>query len=469
MTRLPSESGDRAVELADGSTLIVRPVRPSDADALAALYDELSEDDRYRRFFSAYRPPASFFERLARVADRGGYGVVATVDRPGGPADSSPDGAAQRLVGEASYEILPNGNGELGMAVAADERGWLGPFLLDALAEAAASRGVPNLEADVLVTNRPMLTLLRSRGYATLESSDWSSVRLVVGTGGDVPTWPDRPASGDPSAPRVLVEVPGGRWHADAAAREAGLEVMACSGPTATRRPRCPVLAGRPCPLVAEADAVVVSNAPDDDRWHAVLGAHPTLHPGVPVCVEPRTGPAGRPRFESVSGEGAAVIDEADRGVVVALVDRVAREHRRARDRPRGGAGPSALVGGTPRRESRSMTVDERITELEAQMKDLEEKQAELFAQLAEARLDQWKARLEDLEVQARLGAMEADDRVAALLQTARDRWDDARRQVTGATAAAAGVLESVRERLDEALDDLRRALLDARRQTTNR
>jgi hypothetical protein len=118
--------------------------------------------------------------------DRGGYGLVATV---------SDGGDDRRIVGDAGYELLPNGNGDVSMTVAAGQRGWLGPFLLDALVEAAASRGGPNLEADVLATNSRMLTVLRIRGYATLSSGDWVTQRLVVGTGGCTPVWPERGGS----------------------------------------------------------------------------------------------------------------------------------------------------------------------------------------------------------------------------------------------------------------------------------
>jgi hypothetical protein len=230
----------------------VRPVTPGDVEGLEALYAARSDEDRYRRFFSQYRPTRSFFERLADVADRGGCGLVAL------------DG--DRIVGEASYELPPDGDGELGMTVAADRRGWLGPYLLDALAEAAAARGVPNLEADVFVTYGRVLSLLRSRGYATMSTQDWTTLRLSVGTAGRTPVWPAAGA-GAGRAPG-----PGGdarrSMHADAPARDAGLTVVACSGPRG-RRPRCPVLAGRACPLAAGADAIVVSSVPDDEVWRA--------------------------------------------------------------------------------------------------------------------------------------------------------------------------------------------------------
>jgi hypothetical protein len=307
------------VPLSGGALLTLRPVARSDVDGLEALYDGLSDDDRYRRFFGSYRPPRSFFERLASVVDRGGYGLVATV----GPPQDGGTSTEPRIVGEASYELLPNGDGELGMAVAAGERGWLGPYLLDALVEAAAARHIPNIEADVLITNSRMLALLRSRGYATVGSSDWVSLRLVVGTSGPTPVWPGGPVT----RPRVLVEVPGGRWHAGAEAEAAGLQVMACSGPGGTRRPRCPVLEGRPCPLAADADAIVLSNVPDDEQWHTIVKAHGSLHPGVPVCVEPRGGPAGRSRFTPDEG-GAAVVAGDEDPHIVALVDRLAAQHR---------------------------------------------------------------------------------------------------------------------------------------------
>ncbi|HEX6238350.1 MAG TPA: hypothetical protein VFZ68_14215 [Acidimicrobiales bacterium] len=106
---------------------------------------------------------------------------------------------------------------------------------------------------------------------------------------------------------------------------------------------------------------------------------------------------------------------------------------------------------------------EDRIAKLESQIKELEAKHTELYKQLADARLDQWKGRLEDLEVQARLGAMETNDRIKALIQQARDRWNDATAQVRGAASTAGDVLETVRGGIERALDDLRQAMLDAR------
>jgi RimJ/RimL family protein N-acetyltransferase len=261
---------ERVVAIGPGRRIEVRAVRPDDVGGLMALYARLGPGDRQRRFFAVYRPDRAFFTAMATEADRGGARLVAV---------ATSDAGDEQLVGEAGYTMLPNGDGELAMVVDARWRGWLGPFLLDALLETAAAAGVPNLEADVLTTNHAMLGLLRARGAAVVDHEDWTVVRLLIGTG-DAPEWPGRH-----DRPRLLVEGAGGRWSSEAAARAAGLHVLTCPGPRDARH-GCPALAGRPCPLAADADVIVVSRPSDEARWRDLLAAHADLHPGVPVCLE---------------------------------------------------------------------------------------------------------------------------------------------------------------------------------------
>ncbi|HEX6569626.1 MAG TPA: hypothetical protein VF015_10685 [Acidimicrobiales bacterium] len=114
------------------------------------------------------------------------------------------------------------------------------------------------------------------------------------------------------------------------------------------------------------------------------------------------------------------------------------------------------------------MADTDHIANLQARIDRLEAKQAELYEQLAEARLDQWKGRLEDLEVQVHLGAMDTNDRIDALVSRARDRWNEAKAQLSGATSVASDVFETVRSGFESALGDIRRALLDAKKQATS-
>jgi hypothetical protein len=154
--------------------MLVRPMRRDDADALGHLCETLSLD-----FFSAYQPSPAVLDHMAAIGDEHGCGFAAVLTDPAG---------TEEIVGEASYSLLPNGNGELGITVAGAWRGWLGPYLLDTLVEAAAARGVPNLEADILFDNTKMLGLMRSRGCVMIEHPDPSILRVAIGAAAPVPT-----------------------------------------------------------------------------------------------------------------------------------------------------------------------------------------------------------------------------------------------------------------------------------------
>jgi hypothetical protein len=259
----------RAIPISRGRTVVVRPVRPWDEDGLSELYDALDADDRYLRFFCCYRPSVEFIQNLANPGPREAR-VVAELQEASG----------RRLVAEAGYTMLPNGNGEFAMVVAKDWRGWLGPYLLDVVVELAARNGVPNLEAEVLASNSRMLALLRARGVVFLGHDGWNEFRTMVGTGRDGPTW-----SGADDRPHVLVETPSGRWPLEDAADAAGLRVITCAGPT--QNASCPALSGQECPLVARADAIVVRAAPDDDpRWDSLLQSHLSSHPDIAVVIQ---------------------------------------------------------------------------------------------------------------------------------------------------------------------------------------
>ncbi len=187
--------------------------------------------------------------------------------------------AGETVAGEAGYAIRPDGDGDLAVTVAAPWRGWLGPYLLDVVVRHAAAVGMTNLQADVLLENGPMLSLLRRRDPVAM-GHDEGAVRLSIGTSGPVASWPARERR-----PRVLVEVPGRRWAGEYAADSAGLATAMCAGPAGRKRSGCPVLEGGSCPLADDADAIVVLLDPDDERTQQLIDAHRRNHPGTPVLV----------------------------------------------------------------------------------------------------------------------------------------------------------------------------------------
>ncbi len=155
--------------LRDGTRLLVRPIRPDDADALVALHARLSADTIYRRYFGA-RPhlaPADV-DRFTRVDGRARFALVAM--------------RGSDLVAVARYEGRP-GDLSAELAVVVDDalqHQGVGRRLLERLLDVAREAGLGELAADVLVGNEAMLSLLRTLGLPRRSESDGDSVTVYV-------------------------------------------------------------------------------------------------------------------------------------------------------------------------------------------------------------------------------------------------------------------------------------------------
>ena len=109
------------------------------------------------------------------------------------------------------------------------------------------------------------------------------------------------------------------------------------------------------------------------------------------------------------------------------------------------------------------MDTNERITQLEAKIKTLQTKQSALNKQLADAQVEQWKSRIDDLEVQIHLGAMEANQKLAPLMDKLRNAWIEARSQVGGKAETATNAADVLRTGVENAYAELRKAVLETR------
>ena len=102
----------------------------------------------------------------------------------------------------------------------------------------------------------------------------------------------------------------------------------------------------------------------------------------------------------------------------------------------------------------------ERIARLEAHLAELQGELSETRRQLADAQLDQWKGRIDEIEVQMHLGRLDAEQQVEPVLEQLRNWWLDAREQLTHASAsassAATDAFSSLRQGVDKAMDQLR-------------
>ncbi len=108
------------------------------------------------------------------------------------------------------------------------------------------------------------------------------------------------------------------------------------------------------------------------------------------------------------------------------------------------------------------MSEQERIGGLEQQIEELKSQLADVRQRLINAEFDQWRGRIDDLEVQARLGAMSVQDRVMPVVEQLRDQWLDARERAGDGVDTASDVTGRLREGLENAFSELRSAVADA-------
>lgn len=114
------------------------------------------------------------------------------------------------------------------------------------------------------------------------------------------------------------------------------------------------------------------------------------------------------------------------------------------------------------------MTTEDRIARLEGQITKLQSRQTELNGQLRKAQLELWQGRIEDLEVQMHLAALDANDRLTALADQLRSRWAATRQQMETSPSTATEVVDRLRLGVENAYDEMRRALLESREKVTH-
>src|SRR5262245_2905062 len=154
------------VVLTDGGTVHLRPVTKDDEQALLELYEALSDESVYLRFFSPVsRPTAAQLERITAVDQQDHVVLVAEL--------------GNRLVAVARYDRVKPDEAEVAFTVRDDEQGrGLATLLLEHLAVVARANGITVFSADTLPNNSRMLNVFRSAGWSAERTYDGGTIHV---------------------------------------------------------------------------------------------------------------------------------------------------------------------------------------------------------------------------------------------------------------------------------------------------
>ncbi|MHA7221138.1 bifunctional acetate--CoA ligase family protein/GNAT family N-acetyltransferase [Arthrobacter sp. RHLT1-20] len=155
------------VVLRDGGTAHLRPIHPSDADAVQAFHVGQSQRSIYMRFFAfKSRLSAKELKRFTEVDYKDRVALVITI---GG-----------EIMGIGRYDRLDDPEeAEVAFNIADAHQGrGIGSILLEHLAAAAREHGIRKFSAEVLPENRKMLMVFSDAGYDVKRHFDDGVVSL---------------------------------------------------------------------------------------------------------------------------------------------------------------------------------------------------------------------------------------------------------------------------------------------------
>jgi RimJ/RimL family protein N-acetyltransferase len=152
------------LQLDTHTSLLVRPIAPTDRDALAAAFAALSADSRMRRFLGPKRELSERELTYLTVIDHETHEALVAID---------PDG---HIVGVARYAAWPPpavGCAELAFVVVDEwQRHGIGSVLAAQVVARARENGISRLTATTFGDNRPARVLLGRLGFKPVGSAD---------------------------------------------------------------------------------------------------------------------------------------------------------------------------------------------------------------------------------------------------------------------------------------------------------
>lgn len=159
-------------QLADGTDITIRPIRPEDAALVQAFVRNLSEQSRFFRFMNSVQELSqSMLVRFTQIDYSREMALIAVTE----------DHGIEVELGVARYACNPDGEScEFALVIADSMHGkGLGQKLMNALMDAARTKGMKVMEGEVLRNNKDMLHLMERLGFEVNTSVDDDSIKAV--------------------------------------------------------------------------------------------------------------------------------------------------------------------------------------------------------------------------------------------------------------------------------------------------
>jgi acetyltransferase len=158
--------------LADGTKLVIRPIRPEDAESEKKFVRELSDEARMFRFMGALKELSpEMLVQFTQIDYRREMALVAMVEK----------GGQMIQHGVARYVINPDNTSCEFAIVVSDkvQHQGIGTRLMKALLKAARDHGLTVMEGTVLKANAPMLKLMSELGFNQRLAADEPDIVIV--------------------------------------------------------------------------------------------------------------------------------------------------------------------------------------------------------------------------------------------------------------------------------------------------
>lgn len=162
----------KSMQLADGTNLVIRPIRPEDAGIEQEFVRHLSEEPRYFRFMNNVQELSqAMLARFTQIDYSREMALIAVTEEHGQEIE----------LGVTRYTINPDGEScDFALVVADSMRGkGLGNLLMVALMDVARSKGLKLIQGEVLINNASMLKLMARLDFTIEAHPEDANLKIV--------------------------------------------------------------------------------------------------------------------------------------------------------------------------------------------------------------------------------------------------------------------------------------------------